>query len=98
MDSIGSDLAQAYDDGYKDGLRDNATSVTEKIETLTAERDRFKARAEALMSDLARAKPCFCCKHRFTDDCLLEESMDACSDYVEGGKWEWRGPQEGAAE
>jgi len=67
-----------------------------EIERLEAERDRFKARAEALMSDLARAKPCFCCKHRFTDDCLLEESMDACSDYVEGGKWEWRGPQEGA--
>jgi len=84
----------AYDDLQY--LLQDHTRLTAEIESLTAERDRFKARAEALMSDLERAKPCFCCKREFADDCLLEESMDACSDYAEGGKWEWRGPQEGA--
>lgn len=52
------------------------------------------ARAEAAEKDLSDCKPCACCKHRYTDDCMLEEYIDPCSQFIEGGKWEWRGPEE----
>lgn len=92
MDSIADDLVQAYNDGYKDGLRDGSTSV----EALTAERDRFKARAEAAEADMKRiaddmdgeTDACYPCAI-----CAKNNSRCDTSDNC----FEWRGPQEGAA-
>ena len=44
-----------------------------------------------LQADLEEAKPCACCKHQYTDDCVLEEMMYACGEFIKGSKWEWRG-------
>ena len=64
------------------------------VPKLVAEVRRLRAELEAAKGDLAKAKPCDCCVHQYSGDCILEESFDPCSSYIEGGKWEWRGVTE----
>ena len=79
----------AYDDLQY--LLQDHTRLTAEIESLTAERDRFKARAEAAERDRKAAlfgeigSPCNVCAKYGMAQCLL---------YCD---FEWRGPQEGAA-
>ena len=84
----------AYDDLQY--LLQDHTSLTAEIESLTAERDRFKARAEAAERDIRALsdefKICRFCKHDRGGgiwDCK-DSQCDAKNHY------EWRGPQEGA--
>ena len=63
-----------------------------ELATLTAERDRFKARAEALESEVL-ARGCITCKHRGTRSLTMP-----CARCNMASEWEWRGPQEGANE
>ena len=79
----------AYDD-LQDLLQDH-TRLTAEIESLTAERDRFKALIDAAERDIQNmlrsqetAGFCIYCLNLCSDGC--ECSTDA----------EWRGPQEGA--
>jgi hypothetical protein len=78
----------AYDDLQY--LLQDHTRLTAEIESLTAERDRFKARAEALES-VALARWCITCKHRGTRSLTVP-----CVRCNMASEWEWRGPQEGA--
>ena len=57
----------------------------EEIELLKRERD-------AAIADLYKAKACGTCAKQYKDDCLLEECMEPCSTFAEGGvPYEWRG-------
>jgi len=78
----------AYDDLQY--LLQDHTRLTDEIESLTAERDRFKARAEALESEVL-ARGCITCKHRGTRSLTMP-----CARCNMASEWEWRGPQEGA--
>jgi hypothetical protein len=80
----------AYDDLQY--LLQDHTRLTAEIESLTAERDRFKARAEAAEKDLQESGSCYVCANK-------EKPLYWCQLCTRGNsKWEWRGPQEGAAE
>ena len=79
----------AYDDLQY--LLQDHTRLTAEIESLTAERDRFKARAEAAEKDLEnliKIGPAGCglCKN---GRCWRRNGTEECNP-------EWRGPQEGA--
>ena len=82
----------AYDDLQY--LLQEHTRITAEIEAMKAERDRFKARAEAAERDLTmlsdRFKICLTCKHNHGG------GIDDCHKYDcdEKNLYEWRGPGE----
>ena len=54
--------------------------------------EKLERELAAAKADLYAVKACSTCALQFTDDCLLEECMDACSSFAEGDvPYKWRG-------
>ena len=80
-----------FSEAYKGAQAVCEVAISEKKQAI-AERDRFKARAEALESEVL-ARGCITCKHRGTRSLTMP-----CARCNMASEWEWRGPQEGAAD
>ena len=80
-----------FSEAFKGAQAVCEVAINEKKQAI-AERDRFKARAEAAEKDLQESGSCYVCANK-------EKPLYWCQLCTRGNsKWEWRGPQEGAAD
>lgn len=88
VETVKAELVK-FSEAFKGAQTVCEVAISEKKQAI-AERDRFKARAEALESEVL-ARGCITCKHRGTRSLTMP-----CGRCNMASEWEWRGPQEGA--
>lgn len=75
--------------------RKMTTDAADMIEQQAKEIEQLGAERDAAIADLYKAKSCNTCAKQYKDDCQLEECMEPCSAFAEGGvPYEWRGVKE----